>query len=182
MDDEYLWDRSGEPDPAIAGVERTLEVLAFHRTDEPVLAPGSWAPSEDRRASRVARWIGPIGWAVAAALALAWWMAPPETVEVAVPVAGPSASTVESVDCDRVESAAQRPVQGAEQEHTVLESPGAEHEVEDVVRAILVESPGGTDSRLGALLSELESMLSRSKDDPELRMHVQSMVRDWNAC
>jgi cytochrome bd-type quinol oxidase subunit 2 len=51
MRDDYLWDRSGESDPEIAGLERTLAVLR-HRGVPPRLA----ARSLDHRWKRGSGW------------------------------------------------------------------------------------------------------------------------------
>lgn len=63
MSDEYLWDRSGEPDPLVAELEHKLEHLAF----EPVFLVEEAAPAP-AAAPRVSSWRGYfVGSAVTAA-------------------------------------------------------------------------------------------------------------------
>jgi len=56
MNEEYLWDRSGEPDPEIEALERTLAPLRYRHRE--ITLP---------RTARVAH---PTRWAMAAAAAL----------------------------------------------------------------------------------------------------------------
>jgi hypothetical protein len=76
MRDDYLWDKTGEPDPDVAKLERTLASLG-HRDDTPLALPAT-IPAPARRATRV---FGlPVRvWAVAAALVAVvgvatWWL------------------------------------------------------------------------------------------------------------
>src|SRR5262245_61337140 len=65
MRDDYLWDKSGEPDPDVVKLERTLGTLG-HRDDTPLVLPAT-IPAPVRRAPRL---LGlPVrAWAVAATL------------------------------------------------------------------------------------------------------------------
>lgn len=171
MHDEYLWDRTGQPDPEIERLERQLEALAFHRPAGPVLVPPvpsaspTWSGATTR-SSRWSRWVGPAGWAVAAAVALSWWLSPPEVVEVEVPVAGAPMADAET---GAGRSAAQN----------TDEVVRAIAEAQSKVRAIFVEtqeatesSPSTMDADLVTALRGLESILNRLEDDASLREEV----------
>jgi hypothetical protein len=56
MSDDYLWDKSGEPDPEIAKLEHTLGALGHD--DRPLDLPGTIVPARARRPSILGRWFG----------------------------------------------------------------------------------------------------------------------------
>ena len=69
MNDDYLWDRSGPPDPDIARLERTLAPLRYrHKAPRPSRARWAWA--------------GPLLAAAAALVMMVAPAAPPTTWQV----------------------------------------------------------------------------------------------------
>jgi hypothetical protein len=104
-DDQYLWDRSGPPDPEIERLERALAPLRLVPRPADPSAPAPWEdamPATPARASgaraRAARWIVAGGLACAAAVALWLWragIAGEGTGPVAAPatVSAPAADT-----------------------------------------------------------------------------------------
>src|SRR5258705_10390661 len=56
MNDDYLWDKSGEPDPEIAKLERTLSGLGHD--DRPLELPETIAPAQAPRRGILGPWFG----------------------------------------------------------------------------------------------------------------------------
>src|SRR5258707_12862590 len=76
MSDEYLWDRSGEPDPEIQQLE---DVLSRLRAPQP---PLEWRPQPKARAIPVrgawdARWRGAMAAGIALVLGASWLVSRP---------------------------------------------------------------------------------------------------------
>jgi hypothetical protein len=74
MSGDYLWDRSGRPDPDLAGLEQLLAPLGVRRLDPPAVL---WPDPEPRRVPRVFIAIAALAAAAIVALTIVPWRYPP---------------------------------------------------------------------------------------------------------
>src|SRR5687767_14019052 len=59
MSDDYLWDKSGEPDPAIEKLERTLGALGHREAPLDLPEPASEPAADAPRTRRATRFVSP---------------------------------------------------------------------------------------------------------------------------